>query len=113
MINYLAKGYSIEAFAAEINVSRDTLYEWCEKHPEFSDSKKIAVNKAKQFYERHMFNHFANPKEHKLSMPRAAWIMFLFKCRYGYRDTQNVAITEVPKLTLNYKLDDDASDGST
>jgi hypothetical protein len=43
LISAATDGYSVTAFAGMIDVSRDTLYEWSSKHPEFSD----ALNKAK------------------------------------------------------------------
>jgi hypothetical protein len=33
-------GYSLTAFAGMIDVHRDTLYEWADKNPEFSDAMK-------------------------------------------------------------------------
>ena len=40
---FCAQGYSLTAFAGEIGVCRETISEWCRKHPEFS----VAVSRAK------------------------------------------------------------------
>jgi hypothetical protein len=38
VMDYMAKGYSLSAFAGSIKQSRDTMYEWMGTHPEFSDA---------------------------------------------------------------------------
>jgi hypothetical protein len=38
IIEFMARGYSLTAFAGHIGVARDTVYGWTEKHPEFSDA---------------------------------------------------------------------------
>lgn len=43
VIEDMAKGYSLTAFAGGIRVSVDTVYEWIKRHAEFSD----AVNRAR------------------------------------------------------------------
>jgi hypothetical protein len=39
LILHMKNGLSFESFAAEVMVNRDTLYEWVDKHKEFSDAK--------------------------------------------------------------------------
>ena len=41
-ISFMGLGYSLTAFAGEIGVSRETIYEWERSIPEFSDAIKIA-----------------------------------------------------------------------
>jgi len=41
-IEFMAQGYSLTAFAGEIGVSRETVYEWERSIPEFSDAVKKA-----------------------------------------------------------------------
>lgn len=43
VIEDMAQGYSLTAFAGKIRVSRDTVYEWIKQHADFSD----AVNRAR------------------------------------------------------------------
>jgi len=50
--DYLAQGYSKEACAGELGVSRDTLYEWIKRHTEFSDSIKKGEAKGLAWYEK-------------------------------------------------------------
>ncbi len=42
VVEFLADGYSLAAFAGEIGVARSTVYKWADEHPEFSDAIKIA-----------------------------------------------------------------------
>jgi transposase len=48
----LAKGYSVTASAALLNVHKDTLYEWARKHPEFSASIKRGIGKSQRHFEK-------------------------------------------------------------
>ena len=38
--DHFAEGYSFESFGGVVGVSKQTLYNWCEAHPEFLDAKK-------------------------------------------------------------------------
>jgi hypothetical protein len=38
VIDYMAQGYSLTAFAGSIRKARDTVYEWIKVHREFSDA---------------------------------------------------------------------------
>ncbi len=43
VVAYMAKGFSLTAFAGHIRVARETIYEWARVHPEFSDAVKVAM----------------------------------------------------------------------
>ncbi|MBR0802853.1 hypothetical protein JQ636_04815 [Bradyrhizobium japonicum] len=38
VIDYMAQGYSLTAFAGSIRKSRDTVYQWVREHADFSDA---------------------------------------------------------------------------
>jgi transposase-like protein len=38
VLDYMAQGYSLSAFAGSIKMSRDTVYHWMSEHREFSDA---------------------------------------------------------------------------
>ena len=42
VIEFLRDGYSLQAFAGHIEVSRATIYNWMDEHPEFMDAVKRA-----------------------------------------------------------------------
>lgn len=52
LIEHMGEGFSFEAFAAIVNCHKDTLYQWVLSHNEFSDSKKIAFERSRLFWER-------------------------------------------------------------
>ena len=52
IIEHLEGGLSIESFAGVIGVSRDSIYEWKDKHQEFSDSIKTGIEKSLLFWEK-------------------------------------------------------------
>jgi hypothetical protein len=53
-IEFMGQGFSLTAFAGEIGVSRDTIYEWEKTIPEFSDAVKKARAKRVGALERQM-----------------------------------------------------------
>lgn len=40
VVPFMADGYSTTALAGRLGVSRSTIYEWIDQHPEFSDAVK-------------------------------------------------------------------------
>jgi hypothetical protein len=52
VINCLAEGHSVTAFAGRIGVARSTVFKWADEHPEFSDALKTGQAKATEFWER-------------------------------------------------------------
>jgi len=56
VINTMATGLSLTAFAGDIGVSRDTVNEWTRVHPEFSDAVKIAQAKRVKYLEETMLD---------------------------------------------------------
>lgn len=51
VIGWGAKGKSLTWMAAELDVSRECVYEWARVHPEFSDALMRARAKAQQWWE--------------------------------------------------------------
>lgn len=52
VIECLARGHSVTAFAGEIGVARSTVFKWAEEVPEFSDALKVGQAKATAHWER-------------------------------------------------------------
>lgn len=40
LIEHFKQGYSFESFGGVVGVCKQTLYKWCEAHPEFMDAKQ-------------------------------------------------------------------------
>ena len=51
VIEYGKAGKSLAWMAAELDVSKDTVYEWAKVHPEFSDALTRARNHAQRWWE--------------------------------------------------------------
>jgi hypothetical protein len=52
--SFMAKGFSLTAFAGKIGVCRDTISEWVSVHPEFSVAVKKAKAQAALYWERRL-----------------------------------------------------------
>lgn len=51
LIDHMSKGYSFQSFAGLVSVATDTIYEWADKHPEFSEAHKVGVARSRKFWE--------------------------------------------------------------
>ena len=52
VVAHMSDGSSVTSFAAEIDVSRSTITEWCDNYPEFSAAVKRAKAKCAAWWER-------------------------------------------------------------
>lgn len=52
VIDCLADGHSVTAFAGRIGVARSTVFKWAEEHREFSDAVKVGQARATEFWEK-------------------------------------------------------------
>lgn len=62
VIACMGQGYSFTAFAGEIGVDKDTLYEWVKVHPEFSGAVKKARAKRLRFLEEKLLTGDTGPR---------------------------------------------------
>ena len=51
LFDAMSQGRSVTQFAAKIGVNRSTIYEWAEKHPEFSDAFSRAKEACEAYWE--------------------------------------------------------------
>ena len=84
LIDFMSKGYSVEAFCGHINTTFETMYRWL-KHPdygEFRQAKKIGEGKQREFWEQAgRLGLMGKIKGFNTSV----WI-FNMKNRYGWND---------------------------
>ena len=87
VIEHMSKGYSFESFAGAIGTHKQVLYSWAEKFPEFNDSKKIAFEKCRVWWESQGMDGLWSSKEG--SFNSSNWI-FQMKNRFKeeWRDKQ-------------------------
>ena len=86
---HFEEGYSYESFAGVVGVSKQTLYNWEEAHPEFLDAKKANEAKSQLEWEKRL-NMFA-----KTGDGNATAIIFGLKNRASdsWRDVKATEIT--------------------
>lgn len=51
IIDFMAEGYSVAAFAGHVRVSRQTIYNWADQHPEFLDALETGKAAAALWWE--------------------------------------------------------------
>lgn len=100
LIQDMANGFSFEAFAGKVGVSRQTLYEWVSVHPAFSDAKRRAVELCRRKWEELGMDGLPAG-----TMNAAVWI-YNMKCRFpqDWRDVQKVEVNDVTDEEKKQKL---------
>lgn len=94
LIDFMAQGFSFKLFAGEIDVNEDTLFEWANRYPDFSDSKKKAFIKCQKFWEQKALDHlvnFSSKENGSESLNTALWI---FNMKNRFKWTDRVDVTE-------------------
>lgn len=61
ILEQMEQGFSLAAAAAELNIHRQRVYEWMERHPEFADTVKLAQVKRQRFLERRLLTSDQGP----------------------------------------------------
>ena len=97
LISYMGKGLSIEAFAGSIEVNRDTIYEWLNKFPEFSDSYSVAKMKQADFFEKMGIQAMAG----KIKGFNSATYIFTMKNKLKWTDRQEVEQNNNINITID------------
>lgn len=54
LADHFNEGYSFESFGGVVGVSKQTLYNWCEAHPEFLDAKKTFETSSQLAWEKRL-----------------------------------------------------------
>lgn len=80
VIEFMSQGKTLTAFAAELDVDRTTLYNWCEQHAEFLNAYKRAKAKSQQWWENRLQEMTLGEKGN------ITGAIFMLKARFGYRD---------------------------
>lgn len=100
LVEHMAQGKSVVSFAAFVDVSKQTLYTWAHKYPEFLDSLKKGQAKSRGWWEQQgqdglwettEYNDQGKPTKSK-KINAAVWI-FTMKSRFGLNDQEKVGST--------------------
>lgn len=105
LIEFMAQGYSFEAFAGKIKVNQDTLHEWCKVHKEFSEAKKLGFAECRLFWEGISIKGVWNTTEG----PNINVGMFVFNMKNRFKWTDRVEVSgsedaETKPIVLKYSL---------
>jgi DNA-binding XRE family transcriptional regulator len=87
IIEFMAQGYSKEAFAGKIGVAEHTIYNWLKKQKSFLQATKKAEAKCRLFWEEMGIEMALSG-----SGNATAWI-FQMKNRFGWRDKKEIETT--------------------
>jgi transposase-like protein len=88
VIELFSEGKSIVQIAAELDVSRDTIYQWQKEHPEFSDTIKKGMAKSEAYWE-----HLLQGGAAGLVTINSAALIFLLKNRFHWKDRSEQEIS--------------------
>lgn len=94
LIQHMSEGLSFETFASVIKVDRDTIYEWCNKHPDFSDAKKTASLACQLFWEKLGRNGAAGKIKNFNSTA------YIYNCKNRFRKSETFG-NDPDKIDLN------------
>lgn len=101
LIEHMEQGFSYESFAGLIGVCKQTIYSF-EKHTEFLDSKKIAFEKNRLFWEKAgITGMFMGGKDNPFNS--TVWV-FNMKNRFNWSDkkeTTHEVSEQASKLIIN------------
>ena len=86
LIEHMKEGLSFEAFAGKHRVSKDTMYVWLNKHPEFANAKNIGTDLCRLFWEK---TGRAGVLGKIPNFNATVWI-FNMKNRFGWRDKHEI-----------------------
>ena len=103
VIEKMAEGYSKEAVAGFLEISKDTLYQWAKAHPDFSDAIAIGESKSRVFWEKKLVEYAVHTKNGK--QINAQVFNLNMKNRFGWRDKNEVSVGEETAKTFGFKLD--------
>lgn len=114
IIEHCSKGYSIESFAGLVGVHQDTIREWTLNYPDFSASKKEAIERSRLFWETIGINHILDENivetegNKRISTTKklntGVWV-FNMKNRFRWVDRHEISSDQEKPLsiTLNYE----------
>lgn len=87
VIEWMEQGYSFESFAGSLYITRKTLYNWMESHPEFAEAKQVAEERCRIFWERMGIKGMLLGDKEKFNA--AVWV-FNMKNRFKWHDRHEI-----------------------
>lgn len=93
LVQHMSEGFTFDCYTEPL-VSRDTLYQWAEKHKEFSDAKRLGETLCFKFWQDLGIK---GTKGEYFQFNSAAWI-FNMKNRFKWRDKQPDEVSPIMQV---------------
>ena len=93
VVECMSKGFSKEAVAGHLFISKQTLYRWEKDYPEFSDALKIGVELSRLHWEGLSIDYKTFTQKSGKRIEATTWI-FNMKNRFGWADKQEIKSEE-------------------
>lgn len=105
LTEHMSKGYSLEAFAGSIGVTRDCIYKWIDRHECFKEAFEIGKSKQHMFFEGMGIHGMTG----KLKNFNASVYIFTMKNKLKWKDKIETELSSTDSgLRLSYTLNNDA-----
>ena len=110
VIEQMGLGFSKEAVAGYLGISKDTLYKWAAKHKEFADAISIGETKSQLLWEKTLVDYRVHTKNG--SQINSQVFNLNMKNRFGWTDKQETKTEEVnpKKKTFAFTLENKPSE---
>lgn len=89
----MAQGFTLDATAGEIGVSRETVYQWKSTYPEFSDAISLGNSLSRKWWENVGRSGIIG---HTPKFSASAWI-FVMKNLFKWQDSSQVEVLSDPR----------------
>jgi transposase len=103
IIEKMAEGYSKEAVAGYIGISKNTLYEWAKANKDFQDAIAIGESKSRLHWENKLVEYAVHTKNGKQINGQV--FNLNMKNRFGWSDKKEIALEEETKKSFAFSLD--------
>lgn len=106
VIEFMRQGMSIEEVCYELNIAKQTFYNWSDRHPEFLDAKKRGEDLSKGWW----------MKSGRINLENKDYSPTLFymnmKNRFGWADKQEVkqTVNMAPQIGFDVVADRESED---
>lgn len=111
LIEHMAKGFSYESFAADVNTCRATLYNWEKKYPEFLDAKRCGAERLMKFWEQIGLAIIAPSKKGQPGYTGGNITGWIFRMKQlGWADRVEVTEGKVQPFKFAYESAEDTED---
>jgi len=97
-LEVLSNGESLVAVAAELGVSRQTVYEWKDKHPEFNEAIKLGLARSQRYWEQMGHDGTTGANKDFAATPWVFTMKSRFRDDYAEKKEDNTANSVIEKL---------------